>query len=159
MSFCTTFERYLNQETTTQMLEHDGVDIFVDLGETTPIRVNHMRLRKLSLVCIKPIGHEYRTIVHPDVTGRCRQQNPLVVLSQLVERLYPCSRAYQTLLIEDDKGIFDFCIFGYIIPGVNYYPAGGMFVKGETSALNQPFFTIPLFCSRKNVKRNGIFTE
>src|SRR5688572_13715930 len=74
---------------------------------------------ELGTILVEPVGDEHGNIVHPCITRCSRQQDPVVILGDLDERLDPRTFSHKTLLIEDEEVILIVDILPEIVPAVD----------------------------------------
>ena len=74
---------------------------------------------KVSLISVKPICDENRQVVHPAITGCCREKYPAVRSGDLDKRLGPGSVTDNSLLVKKKERISHFNVFSDVVPRVD----------------------------------------
>ena len=96
------------------------VNVTVNLWEGAISRVNDMLLIELGSISIESIGDEDGDVVAPRISRCRREKDPGIVLCDFEEGLDPGSVPNDTLLIEDEEGIFNLRILFNIVPRIDY---------------------------------------
>src|SRR4051812_7469841 len=74
---------------------------------------------ELCTILVEAVGDEYRHIVHPRITWRGTEHDPVIALCYLQKRSDPAAVTYQTLLVEYEEGVLDLRVLVDVIPAVD----------------------------------------
>lgn len=119
MTYCMPWVRHVDQKSLTKSFKVSGVKVSIHFGKWSSRVVLDMSFNELRSILVVPVGHEDWDVVHP-VVARCRtQDDPLVLLRNLVKSFDPSTCSDQPLFIEDEECAFYILIVEYVVPGVH----------------------------------------
>lgn len=99
--------------------EPTDVDVAIHLRELGEGVVDDMLALELSAILVEAVRHEHGNVIHPRITRRRRQQDPVIVLDDLQELGGPLSTTNQSLLVKYEERSLNVSVLGDVVPAVD----------------------------------------
>lgn len=152
-----TLYNQVHQDLISETFQFLRSDVSFDLGVLRETIEHAVLALEVCLVLDESIGLEHWYVVRPSVRWRCRQQDPSVVLGDLVERLDPLSTPDKVLLIENEEAPHDVDVLLDVVPAVDRHSNLTRLVlaDGEFRQFLFPFQRITLLGGGDDEQRGG----
>nr|AIE38383.1 hypothetical protein [Siphovirus contig89]AIE38426.1 hypothetical protein [Siphovirus contig89]AIE38469.1 hypothetical protein [Siphovirus contig89]AIE38512.1 hypothetical protein [Siphovirus contig89]AIE38555.1 hypothetical protein [Siphovirus contig89] len=112
-------ERHVYEDLLTKPQQLPLPKISLKTRITSPVVELAVLPLELGAVLEEAVGDKYRAVVHPVITRRARQHDPLVLTSHLDKCLGPFAATDGSLFIEYDEGVTDVAVVTDVVPRID----------------------------------------